>query len=318
MAVTKIADILIPDVWNEYGAVRTMELSALFQSGIMAQVPGIQVPNGGATVNMPFFNDLTGDAEVLDDGTPLTPGAIGTGQDVAAVLGRGRAWGANDLAAVLSGADPVRAIQDLLATYWARQDQKELIAALNGAFAAASMSGNVHDISGGSGAAAVIDAESFIDACYKLGDAQSAVTAVAMHSAVVAKLAKDDLIAYVRPSEGSADVPMYQGKRVIVDDGMPVNTGVYTSYIFAPGAVGFAQGVIGDADLETDRDILAGDTVIAMRRRSIIHPRGIKWQGTPTGAFPSRAELATGTNWLRVYPNKNIRIVQFKYKIAAA
>ncbi len=316
MAVVKIADILTPDVWNEYGAERTAELSALWQSGIVANVEGVTLPNGGGTVNLPFFQDLTGDAENLGDSVALTPGNIGTAKDMAAVVGRGRAWGANDLASVFSGSDPAKAIMDLIAQYWARQMQKELMNVLNGSMFAATMASNVHDISALTGGNEIISADKIVDAFYKLGDAADRVTAIAMHSAVMAKLVKDDIIAFIKPSDAGALIPTYLGKRVIVDDSMPVDTGVYTTYIFAEGAIGFAEGVIGPQDLETDRDILAGDTVFTMRRRFILHPRGIKWGGTPAGDFPSRAELGTVGNWTRVYEPKNIRIVAFKHKIA--
>jgi hypothetical protein len=316
MPNTLISDIITPDVWNSYGVNRSVELSRLRQSGIVATALGVSLPNGGATINMPFFSDLSGDAETLSDTTPLTPGNIGTGKDVAVVIGRGRAWSVNDLAGVLSGADPARAIMDLVAAWWVRQEQKELIAALTGAFGAASMSGNVSDISGETGAAAVIGASTFIDATQKLGDQKDLVTGVAMHSATEAKLAKEQLIDYVQPAGQSVRMPNFMGKPVIVDDGMPVSSGVYTTYLFGPGAIGFAENRIGPSDLETDRDILAGDTVMTMRRRFLMHPRGIKWKGVPAGDFPTRAELAAGTNWERVYDSKQIRIVQFKHKLA--
>jgi Major capsid protein 13-like len=317
MAVTRISDILTPEVWNEYGVNRTAELSAFWQSGIVAGIPGISLPNGGATINLPFFGDLSGDAENLADDAALTPGAISTGKQIAVVVGRGRAFGTNDLAGVFSGADPARAIIDLLAGYWARQMQAELIKTLTGAFAAASMSGNVSDISGGgTEAVRAINATTFIDATQLLGDAKSNVVAVAMHSAVEAYLAKAQLIAYETSADKSDRVPYYVGKRVIVDDGLPVATGTYTTYLFGAGSVGFAEAPIGASELETDRDILAADDVLAMRKRFILHVKGTKWIGTPAGDFPTRTELATGTNWSRVFENKQIPVVQLKHKIA--
>lgn len=317
MAVTKIADILKPENWEAYQANPTAAKTAFWASGIIALVAGIILPSGGGTVNMPFFADLTGDEELLSDSAPLTAGNITTSKDVAAVIGRGRAFGANDLAGVLSGADPIGAMMALLDGYQMRQSQAELINMLGGAFAAASMSGNVSDISGnGTEATRAINQTTFIDACQLLGDAKDAVSAVAMHSAVEAYLAKQQMIVYETTADKSERIAMYMGKRVIVDDGLPVGTGTYTTYVFGPGAIGYAQDAIGESDLESDRDILAGDSVITYRRRFILHPRGIKWKGTPAGAFPSRAELAIGTNWERVYENKQIRIVQFKHKIA--
>jgi hypothetical protein len=317
MAKTLVSDILTPANWADYGVARTSELSALWQSGIVAPVTDMALPSGGGTVNMPFFQDLSGDMELLSDSSPLTVGNITAAADVAAVIGRGRAFSVNDLAAVLSGADPAKAVLDLIAGYWARQQEKELIQILTGAFAAASMSGNVSDITaGGTEDTRAINDSTFIDATQKLGDAKDMVSAVVMHSAAEAYLAKKKSLTYELDPNTSERITTYMGKRVIVDDGVPVSSGNYTTYIFGPGAVGYAEDTIGDSDIETDRDILAGDTVATFRRRFILHPRGIKWQGTPAGKFPSRAELAVGTNWVRVYENKQIRMVRFVHKVA--
>ena len=80
--------------------------------------------------------------------------------------------------------------------------------------------------------------------------------------------------------------------------------------------MGYSETVGGAADLETDRDILAGEAVMAMRRRFILHPVGMKWIGSAAGAFPTRAELATGTNWTRVFDVKAIPMIAFKHKLA--
>lgn len=325
MAAVKIADILTPEVWRQYGEERTAEKSAFWESGIVATIPGLELPRGGATVNLPFFGDLSGDLQTLDDNTPLAVNKIGAAKQVGVLVGRGNAWGVNDLAALLAGADPAKALIDRLAGYWARQFQAELLATLGGVFGAASMATNVHDVTGVSAGSTTINgytgqnqsfnAFTYLDAVQKLGDSKSAVSAIAMHSATEAYLAKQQLIQYA-PTAGSNDrVGTYMGKRVIVDDGLPQGAGNYTTYIFGPGAVGFSVAPVGNGDTETDRDILAGENVLTMRRRWILHVKGSRWQGTPAGDFPTRTELGVGTNWLRVFESKNIPVVQFKHKL---
>ncbi|MCR4398939.1 MAG: major capsid protein [Firmicutes bacterium] len=318
MPVTKIADVIVPEIFNPYVVQRTMELAAIFQSGIAQRTAEFDrlASSGAKTINMPYWTDLTGADEVLSDQTALTPDKIGTGQDAATVLRRGRAWGANDLAANLAGDDPMRVIGDLVAAYWARRYQATLISVLKGVFASTSMSGNKLDISGLTGDSAKISAASFIDAVQLLGDAKDQLSAVVMHSAVEAALAKQNLIQYIQPSTANVRVPTYLGKRVIVDDGCPVATDVYTTYIFGAGAIAYGEGnPVGFVPTETDRDSLAGEDYLINRRTFILHPRGVKWVGTPAGAAPSNAELETGTNWERVYENKAIRIVAFVHKI---
>ena len=323
---TIISDVIVPEVFNPYVIERTAELSAFYQSGIIARTPALDVlaSSGGKLVNMPFWEDLSGDDEVLSDTEALTVGKITAAQDVAALLARGRAWSVNDLAKALSGDDPMAAIGDLVAAYWARRFQAILIKTLDGVFGneATEMDTNQHDISGVPTAKDddVISAKTAVDAMYKLGDNADKLTGFAMHSATVAKLAKDDLIEYIKPSEGAAEVPYFLGKRVVVDDGLPVNTGtgVYTTYIFGAGAFGWGEGG-APVPTETARDALSGDDILVNRRHFILHPRGVAFQNeTVTGATPSNAELATYANWKRVYENKNVRIVQFKHKLTTA
>ena len=66
---------------------------------------------------------------------------------------------------------------------------------------------------------------------------------------------------------------------------------------------------------ETDRDSLASNDVLINRRAFVVHPAGMKFIGTPTGATPSDTELKTGTNWTRTSEIKNMGIVQVKAKI---
>lgn len=315
---TKIADVIVPEVFNPYVIQRTMELSAILSSGIaQSDAKFNELASAAAmTINMPYWTDLTGDDEVLDDATALTPGKIGTDKDVAVILRRGRAWGANDLAANLAGDDPMGAIGDLVARYWARRYQAMLIPTLSGVFAAASMANHVHDISALVGDLAKISASVTIDAIQLLGDAKDILTGFVMHSFVEAALAKQNLIEYVKPSENSPRVPTYMDKQVIVDDGCPVADGTYTTYIFGNGAIAYGEGSpVGFVPTETDRDTLAGEDYLINRHTLILHPRGVKWAGTAAGSSPSNAELAVGTNWERVYEDKAIRMVAFKHKI---
>ena len=92
---------------------------------------------------------------------------------------------------------------------------------------------------------------------------------------------------------------------------------VYTTYLFAKGSIGRGEGTpVSLTPTETDRDSLAGEDFIINRRALVLHAMGVKWKGTPAGSTPSNAELATGTNWERVYEDKNIGLVAIKHQIA--
>lgn len=321
MAASVLTDVVVPEVFRAYEIERTAELSAFFQSGIIATVPGLGLTGeGGQQVQMPFWQDLAGDDQLLSTGTNLTVSAFTAEKDVAVLNARALSYGIKDLAAALAGSDPLADLAGLYADKWQRVWQQTLINTVNGAMgalAAESPSVNTLDISALSGAAAVIDGESFVDAQFQLGDAQDRLTAIAMHSATYAKLNKDDLIDFMRESDGQ-EFPTYRGRRVIVDDGMPVTAGVYTTYLFGAGAIGYGEGT-PKVPVETERNALVGggEEYLVSRRHFVLHPRGVKWSpgsGVPALDTPSNAELANVANWTRVYEAKNVRIVRFVHR----
>lgn len=317
MPITRIADVIVPQVFNPYVIQRTAELSALSQAGIISNNPELDAlaSAGGKLINMPFWNDLTGNDEVLSDTGALTPQKITAGQDVAALFMRGQAWSTNDLAKSLSGSDPMAAIGDLVAAYWARRRQALMFSQLKGVFASATMASNLLDVSALAGALATMTGNSFIDALTLLGDAAGKITAVGMHSAVYASLQKQNLIVYIPNSQGVVDIPTYMGKRVIVDDGCPTTAGVYSTYLFGEGAIGLGNGS-APVPTETDRDSLAGDDILINRQHFVLHPRGIKFNNASVaGPSPSNTEAENAANWTKVYETKNIRIIKFVHKI---
>ena len=205
MAITKIADVIVPELFNRYVINRTMELSAFFQSGIVVNSPEFDAlaSEAARTHNMPFFEDLQGESEPTLEDVEMTPAKIGSNKDVSTTILRQKMWAATNLSAALAGADPMKAIGDLVAQYWARDMQKELIAILAGVFgtttadpsgtpkAETRMADHILDLSTGkTDAAKQISASAFIDACQMLGDAQAQLTGVAMHSATKSYLKK--------------------------------------------------------------------------------------------------------------------------------
>jgi hypothetical protein len=97
---------------------------------------------GGRTVEMPFWKDLTATRQLLSDSGTLTVNKIAADKDIARIHNDAQAWSVNHLAKVISGDDPMQAIVDLVADYWARTDGGLIVSCLKGIFAAASMAGN--------------------------------------------------------------------------------------------------------------------------------------------------------------------------------
>lgn len=240
MATTRIADVIVPEIFVPYVIEKTAEKSRILQSGIAIANPKLNelVTAGGKTMNMPYWQDLQGDDEVLSDQNPLTPNKINADKDVAALLMRGNAWGANDLAGALAGDDPMKAIGDRVADYWARKEQKTLVSVLEGVFASSTMANHIADKSN-----SAISGNIVLDAKQLLGDSADQLNAILMHSATYTELQKQNLIEYTTTSDGKVTIPTYLTYQVITDDGMPtadtVSTpGVYTLTISTPATAG--------------------------------------------------------------------------------
>lgn len=338
MAITKIADVIVPELFNPYVINRTMELSALFQCGIVTNNAEFDrlASEAARTHNMPFFEDLNGESEPTLEDVKMTPAKIGSNKDVSTTIYRQKMWGSSNLAAALAGSDPMKAIGDLVATFWARDMQKELIAVLTGVFGTIPASGegesavaaetrmqdHILDLASATSAGGkLISAAAIIDACQLLGDAQSQLTGLVMHSATKSYLKKKELIETQR-SSNNVEFDTYQGRRVTVDDGCPVDKdGVYTTYLFGNGAVALGNGSpVGHVPTETDRDKQTGAGIdyLINRKAFILHPRGIAYTGAVREHVetPTRAELAMAANWKPVYESKQLRIVAIRHKVA--
>lgn len=324
MPATLLSDVIVPDVWVPYVIEKTQEKSALFRSGIISTDPRIdeQLNGGGKLIQMPFFKDLTGDDQVRKSDTAISVNKIDTGKDQARLHGRANAWGAEDLSEELSGADPMAAIGDRVADYWARRMQVILIASLSGVFADNIANDNedlVNDVAIEDGVNAadenLISGNVILDTKQKLGDAKEKLTAISMHSQLHTNLEKKQLIEYLPESDADIGFGIYLGLTIIVDDGLPVAAGAtsgykYTSYLFGRGAIGYGEGPVKNP-AETDRDSLMDQDILINRRNFLLHPRGIKWTETSVaGDFPTNAEIETATNWDRVYEQKNIRLAK--------
>lgn len=311
MAYTKVADVIEPSVFVPYMIQKTTEKNGFLASGIATPDENIVLDRGGRTVNLPFWKDLNGTAEVLSDSNALTVNKVDSFGDIAAIHARGVAYGFNNLTKLVSGDDPMRVIADKLAGRWSHDFETVLINSLNGIFGVAGLANSILDQS-----TAVLTSDIMTDAMFLLGDNFEKISAIAMHSMVLAKLQKLELVTTVKPSEASLPIHFYAGRRIIVDDRLAPTEGVYPVYFFGEGAFAFNENVEAST-VKTDEDILEDTVVIASRRVFTMHPRGVKWVGTAAGLTPSDAELATAANWSLVEDRKNVAISKLLVKVSA-
>ncbi|MCE6993060.1 hypothetical protein [Dyadobacter sp. CY323] len=326
MAITQLSDIgVFPTNVSKYIVQESIETNEFWQSGIIGRNTDAAVQAaldaGGFEVIFPFFNDLSGSGQIMQEGTNLTIGKVGTGSGKAPVMERAEVWGSTDLVADFLGQDPMKLISDRVSAFWSRHYSAALLSVMAGAVGA--VTSNVLDISGLSGAAAVFDADSFIDAEHLLGDRRKKLRAIAMHSRTVAVLRKQGLITYITPTEGLKEKVAYYGDlRVIEDDTMTFNggTGVYTTYLFAEGSVLFGEGGVKTPE-EVERNALinGGQEYLISRKRFMFVPTGVSFTGAVATTAPpnaTNAELATVNKWTLKYDQKNIGIVKFIHKLA--
>lgn len=332
MAVTRISDVVVPAVFNPYVIQRTAQLSALFNSSIIVPDAQIQALAQGpaAQFNMPFWNDLVGASNVGSDDPAVNsvPQKIGAGRDIAQKHFRNQSWSSADLVSRLNDADPMGAIGELVAGYWAREMQTIAIAALNGVIAsniaanAGDMVVNVAtDALGAATAAEKISGSLLLTAKQTMGDAANKITSIAMHSMLHTELQRQGLIAFIPNDAANVGWGTYMGYSVIVDDQCPAVMGTnritYTTFMFGQGALGYGEGA-PRVPTATQRFEQGGNgegiEELYNRKHFVLHPRGVKFNGAAmvNGIAPTNAELATASNWTRVYERKNVRFVAIR------
>jgi len=314
MAATKISDVIVPEVFTDYLIQKTVEKNAFLASGIATSDPSVVITRGGRTVNIPFWKNLGGEAEILSDSDALTVNKVDADGDVAAIHARGVAYGVNNLATLLAGDDPMKVIAEKLAGKWDSEIQKVLIQTLKGAFGVTGLKDSVNDCS-----SKVLDSAIMTDSMFLLGDHFQNINAIAMHSAVLCKLQNLNLVDKVVPSEAQLPILTYMGKRIIVDDGLAPEAAesskVFPVYFFGSGAFAWNENA-QFSTIKTDEDILTDESIIASRRVFTMHPRGVKWVGNAASTTPSNTELATASNWQLVEDRKNVNMALLKVKIA--
>lgn len=329
---TRVSDVIVPELFTPYAQNLTVEKSRLIQSGLITRSEVLDnfLAGGGLTIQMPSFKDLDNDAERVSTDTsvpfadadaslpagvarPPNPNKIGTLREIAVRMSRNNSWSSSNLAATLAGADPMNAIASRVSDYWVRRMQLAFVATWRGVIAdnAANDSGDYAlDISGAGFVDGVTNfsAESFLDAAQTMGDNQSVLTAVMVHSVVYNRMMKNNLIDFIPDSEGRINIPTFLGREVIVDDGMPRIGSVYDTWLFGAGAT---QMGIGSPPVPTEVDRKAGggngggQDVLYNRVEWSMHPTGHAFvmSSIPDGG-PANGDLDDATSWDRRYPER--------------
>lgn len=335
---TRLSDVIVPEVYQGYMSLEGTEVTRFFEGGIVVQNEVLDERARGASqeTNLPFWNDLDADDEPnLSNDNPAdkaSPSKITAGKQMAQTAYLHKSWSAMNLVKQLAGSDPVQAILRLTNTYWARQFQRRLVASCVGIHAdnvANDDSDMVYDITtgGAPGDANKIGGVAAIRAEMTMGDAVGSIVAMGVHSTVFGRMRELDLIDWVMPSADTGLIaatpmgnPMYQGRQVLVDDGMPVELDgsnlEYTTVMYGSGIFGYGAGA-PDVPVEVDRDPSSGNgggqDVLHERRHILLHPYGFAFNTeVVTGQSASIDELKLGTAWNRVVHRKLVPMAFLK------
>lgn len=329
--VTRLSDVVVPQVFVPMMMRRAVELTALISSGAMVADPFLDNFLGGAglTINMPKQNPLdTADVENVSSDDPTvfsTPNKAGTSTEIAVRLSRNNSWSEMDLVRALLNADPLQALVNDVARYWSVRRQKAAIAQITGIFANNAtttdsfhtqndMTVNLSTLNTSTYLKGTTDfhGTAFIDAFVTLGDRMGAIALVAMHSVVYATALKNNLIAFRLDADANPTIPTYMGKDVIVDDAMPnPSSGVFETWLLAFGALGYGTGT-PPVPSEVLRIPSAGNgggqEIMWSRVEWAHHVAGTSYIGTAPNGGPTNAattdNLAAAGSWRRVAPTR--------------
>jgi len=324
MAITRLSDIIDTTVFNDLPQVEGPEKTAFFDSQIVSRnalLDGL-ASDRGQIAELPFWKDLDGSVEVNystdDPDSTASPQKISQAKQLAYKAFVNQGWSAADLASEIAmGATAMEAVRARTDRYFARQFQRRLIAAVEGIQAnnaSNNSSDMTHDIAntdvtadGANG----FTQDAFIEAAYTMGDQVDGVQAIAVHSSVAKTITKLNDAEDVRDSEGRLLYRAYMGRRIIVDDTLPVTavTGgfKYTSVLFGADAFGFGNGD-PETPIEVDREPNAADgggvENLWLRRTWLLHPFGYKMDTAPGGQSHTLSELRNADTWARVLDRK--------------
>lgn len=267
--------------------------------------------DGTAYARLAMRGLLDGDAVNYDGQTDITATSTKTFEQGVVVVGRAKAWVEKDFSYdITGGQDFMDNVAKQVANYWQDIDQDTLLAILRGVFAMTSTKGaefvkkHTYEVDGPMEATTLNSATA--QAC---GDHKKKFSMIFMHSVVSTNLENLNLLTALKytDKEGvTRDLTLYtwNGKLVIVDDGMPTEQAedgstVYTSYVLGEGTINYEDiGAKVPYEMARDPKTNGGQDTLYTRQRKVFAPFGLSYEKAKQASLsPTDDELADGTNW---------------------
>lgn len=306
--------------------------SPLFQSGVLARDPRLDAaaaqPGYGFVV--PADNPLSAPDQMMGESTRVnTYGVTGTSLAGARTL-RWTAWGYSDHSKAVTSADPLGVIVGDAATWTVNANITVILSMLAGLFATSgALRTTAHfqniaaESTGAQSAATRFNAANLIVAKQAaFGMYANRLNILVVNSYIYAQMQLTNLVTNVQNvSVGESNVTFadWLGNKVIVTDELASRAGttsglVYRSYLLGMGSIAYGDG-LNPAFKATEswRIPEQNQNKLIYRRGLAVAPYGCSFVGTPAdvSAGPTNTEYATAANWLKVFPDRDIKIVAF-------
>lgn len=286
--------------------------------------------NGTGYARIAMRGLLDGDAVNYDGQTDITATSTKTFEQGVVVVGRAKAWVEKDFSYdITGGVDFMDNVARQVADYWEDVDQDTLLAILKGIFAMTGaknlefVNKHTYTVEGNLEAGTLNSATA--QAC---GDRKKKFAMIFMHSVVSTNLENLNLLMALKFTDKDGvtrDLTLYtwNGKLVVVDDGMPVeevaatgNEGEdgyvagyteYTSYVLGEGAIYFEDiGAKVPYEMARDPKTNGGQDTLYTRQRKAFAPFGISYEkAAQVTNSPTDAELSNGANWALVHSGES-------------
>lgn len=277
---------------------------------------------------IPMFGNLDGDPVNYDGKTNITSTSTTTFEQGVVVFGRAKGWTEKDFSYdITGGVDFMSNVARQVVAYWEDIDQGVLLSILSGLFGMTGTANlefvNAHtlDITAltdndaqGNPNNMVGSATLNTAAQRACGDNKNIFTLAIMHSAVATNLENLKLFKYMTYTDADGitrdlAIGTWNGKTVLIDDGMPVEEvaatdtvaayNKYTTYVLGDGAFAYENiGAKVPFEMSRDPKTNGGEDTLYSRQRKCFAPKGISFTvPSGMGMSPTNAHFADGANW---------------------
>ena len=206
MATVKLENVYNPLVFAEGAQEAQIELNRFYTSGVIERsgLLDSMASTGGNIGEIPYFKPLGTEEPNYSSDDPTaksTPSNITFDKQTYRLASQNKSWSTMDIARELALANPEDAIVNRIGQYWATNNERRVIQSSLGVLADNIANDNgdmVKSIAAEKVADVSVDTKisgtAILDAFQTLGDHNYLVTTIAMHSAQLTELKKQNLI----------------------------------------------------------------------------------------------------------------------------